>query len=431
MQLNFYYLSEDKKRTYEEIISTLAENKEKLKVVEVDDAIILPSGANGSIFDSSGGVLHDNKIVDISMHYRNNEQLIQDRIIEQKIEPYETRNKTAFFLGDCINQWGHFLLESITRLYPLINNINADYDYVFTGSPKGEFPQVYELLEIFGLKREQIIFIDKPTKYAKVIIPEQSNRLNGAYHKEYVDILNKIQSNVVPKQNKKIYLSRTKLLYDNVFGEDVIENIFKQNGYKIIYPERLSVYEQIAYIKGAEEIAGLVGSAMHSLVFARNDIKVHILNRSCEINFPQLYINKMKNFNTSIIKADLGFLPTVCGIGPFLVGYTVYFEQFLKQNNYKINLKRLNNFNNTMYEYIKYWLYKNGKKATDKTKRQYLLEIYKNSNIDLFADLIDNLDDASNLYGLYKKSAIYRIQKEFKRISFKLCNLKKKLINKY
>ena len=53
------------------------------------------------------------------------------------------------------------------------------------------------------------------------------------------------------------------------------------------------------------------------------------------------------------------------------------------------------------------------------------------SNIDLFADLIDNLDDASNLYGLYKKSAIYRIQKEFKRISFKLCNLKKKLINKY
>lgn len=108
MQLNFYYLPEDKKRTYEEINSTLAENKEKLKVVEVDDAIILPSGADGSIFDSSGGVLHDNKIVDISMHYRNNEQLIQDRIIEQKIEPFETRNKTAFFLGDCINQWAIF-----------------------------------------------------------------------------------------------------------------------------------------------------------------------------------------------------------------------------------------------------------------------------------------------------------------------------------
>lgn len=46
-------------------------------------------------------------------------------------------------------------------------------------------------------------------------------------------------------------------------GEAYIEDVFRKNGFKILHPESMSLREQIAYLKGAKTVAGVIGTATH------------------------------------------------------------------------------------------------------------------------------------------------------------------------
>jgi capsular polysaccharide biosynthesis protein len=79
----------------------------------------------------------------------------------------------------------------------------------------------------------------------------------------------------VKKDTTPIYLSRTKLKRSNrlLIGEDSVEEYCRSIGFKVVYPEQLSLMEQIVLFNTHNIFIGFIGSAFHTMLFRIYDEK--------------------------------------------------------------------------------------------------------------------------------------------------------------
>jgi hypothetical protein len=138
---------------------------------------------------------------------------------------------------------------------------------------------------------------------------------------------------VEPAPYKKIYFTR-KYWTDTAqcLGEPDIEKVFMQNGFKSFAPEKFSMKEQIALVKGAEVIAGVNGSPFHTALFANKNIKLIMLNRNEEFDF-QYIVNEAVEADWYVVRAYANIFPVSESTGPFIIGMTKYLKEFLKDHN--------------------------------------------------------------------------------------------------
>ncbi len=316
-----------------------------LKVKEISEGIVLPSISftDGQGFERyKGGVVNDiGQFVNESAHYREKIGAFWGSLIEgYKPQPkIEYDEREVIYGGLIFEHFGHFLIESTGRLwYYLQNGKNHPVAFVAPGKVK-KF--VYEFLELIGLKKENIIIIKKPVRFKKIIVPQSSFAIRNYFTKEFIL---PYQNNKAPANSiKRIYLTRTKFKNGpKTFGEEILEKAFADNGYKIIAPELLSLKEQIAYIKGAESIAGIMGTATHLALFAKPGTELILINRSDDLNNNQIMVNQAASLTVCRVDGHLNFLPTSHTDGPFVMGITDCLLQLFKDKNYKIDDFKLN-----------------------------------------------------------------------------------------
>ena len=78
----------------------------------------------------------------------------------------------------------------------------------------GDFKENYlKFFEILGINTKRLVRIEKPTKYKKIYVPEDSYSMQEYYSEEYCSIFEKIKNNIKEdeKYPKKIFLSRKNL----------------------------------------------------------------------------------------------------------------------------------------------------------------------------------------------------------------------------
>ena len=98
-----------------------------------------------------------------------------------------------------------------------------------------------------------------------------------------------------------MYLSRTQIKtgFCHSFGEGLIEKILSDNGYEVLYPERMSLGQQIEKYSNASVIITTNGTLGHNVLYAPSDVRLCILDRvhdSKVLNMHQQAISKiMKN----------------------------------------------------------------------------------------------------------------------------------------
>lgn len=265
------------------------------------------------------------------------------------------RHKKAIYLGCIIRHWGHFLVEGISRWWFLLNDEQyKDYELCYMVYEQ-QRDYISKIMDLFGLDKSRLHKIECSTIYDELIIPEASTEFEQFWSEEYKNTIKQITKNVKPIYNRRIYLSRQKF-GDHLLGEKVFAKTFKRNGYKIIYPERLSIEKQIALMKGAEEIACISGTTAHNLIFASDKTRCTILERSTSPNIAQLILNDMNNLDVSHVKASFSFLPTADGYGPFLVGITPFVEQYFKDNQIKYKLSDCQFHQQFIQTYQRLWL---------------------------------------------------------------------------
>lgn len=336
-KINYNYLRPKKADALRKWYDSPFEKRRTLSVWTGTNATILPLRKidGDQILFGRGGVVDSNG------------SYVASSAIEYRIEksyPYDYslyRDEKVVFCGYLINHWGHFLVESVCRLWYVLENDTTVDKYVFileensSRTISGNYKEFLSLLNIW----DKVEFVTVPTTYREVIVPELSFLIRNYYSPKYVDIFNTVAKNITVNPQwacpKKIYFSRS-LLPQNKhfeFGFEALDNFFDKNGYTILYPEKIPLQEFIHYIRNAKTIATVSGSLPHNMMFANDGQTLQLIERCVVNNDYQVHINTMRQLNATYIDANIP-LYTVSMAGPFILGYNSNLERFATDHGY-------------------------------------------------------------------------------------------------
>ena len=336
-----------------------------VKSQTITNGFILPLKRDVSI-NYSGGVVDSNRsfVAGVLRHHINaSYEPICARSYE--FDDYMISDESVLFGGVIIPHFGHFLIDSLSRLWYVVKNhaVINNYKIVFVGI--GNIPSyVYETLELLGLKQDQVIFLDKVTKFKEIIVPEQSGYTLDFVHREYLTIYNEIALNSIQRYKgpkyKKIFLSRAKCKTGyKIIGEDYFAKFYSDHGFKVLYPDEMSIADKVAIVSSADEIVFTCGTISLYSLFANKNCKVVILNRNFNFcTYPQTLINVIKDYECHLIDCSCNFLYSALYNGVSLLYPTKYWIDYV-QKTYNEEVPPMDS--SYIFEYLKYFyqFYKN------------------------------------------------------------------------
>ena len=228
--------------------------------------------------DERYGCLYDEygKRIEDSCLKEGNKYLTKDSVNYLDTGNLQFFEGKAIYLGILLGHYGHFLLESISRWWPLAERLN-NFDYYLFHLPNPSILKqswVSKLLSLAGIDKRRIIHFDKSTRVKSVIIPETSLQIGSHIFQKYRDIcqhlLKPLDLENLKQTDQPIYFSRRLLNRGvrKIAGEELLEDFLLKNGFYIVHPQFLPIEEQIYLINRHRYIVGIVGSALHSLVFS-------------------------------------------------------------------------------------------------------------------------------------------------------------------
>jgi len=200
-----------------------------------------------------------------------------------------------YFVYNCANYF-HWIYDTVPYLYSYfeekkkISNLK-----LLVSVPEGKrdlYPFVYETLDLLGIKREDLIFLDRATQYETILVGSSltHNRMSlDPPHKGVFSIINSMDAE--DGERKKIYVSRrtwTQPKSDNIgtdytaermcVNEDDVVELLRSYGFEEIFCENLSMEEKISVFRSAESVVGPIGGGMSNVLFCKPDTKVISLN---------------------------------------------------------------------------------------------------------------------------------------------------------
>ncbi|WP_300379894.1 glycosyltransferase 61 family protein, partial [Clostridium sp.] len=391
---------------FEKQANTSYLKKEKLSCIAVDNGIILPlrkidTPALNAIYE--GGVC-DNDFNFIAGHKRRDNNKFDNLEV---VRSYKTditihSDDEVVFAGVAFNHFGHFLTESINRLWWIIKNKKYHLKLVFLVDKLFE-ATFLELITLMGINKENILFLEKPTKFKKIIVPDQSLHFFSKYHKEFNIPYDEILKNIKPSEEKKIYLSRTQFKKRDCINEEYFENFYREMGFRIVYPEQLDIKEQISLISGADEIVSTTGTISHMAVFAKRRASiVSLLRARSFFTIVQVMINQARDIDYTFVDTTCNFLPSRYSANCYYIGPNVSWNNFVKEEyNLVLDINiadYLNNNNSYVGDYFKQWIKTFSKtKQFNKIKNDTSLDILKNLEIILSNETTDFKTESEKL----------------------------------
>lgn len=257
------------------------------------------------------------------------------------------------YLGYLHNHWGHLLVDCCARLWHASQNPAMRAVFITTAGFDREYHKnIKRFLELAGVQPDRILFVNKPVKIGSVIFPDQAYSPGSYYSQEFIDMISRVVRNITPgidESRDKIYFSRSHLRKHNEFGREVIDELFNLAGYTTLYPEELTIDDQIYYLNNCGSLAVTSGSLTHNVIFARKGTNVTIVNKSYLINELEYDSLKIANCLPAFCDFYLSRQPVNMCEGPFLNLYNDLMRKYIVDNklnadvssylNYRYSLK--------------------------------------------------------------------------------------------
>ncbi|MBR2286437.1 MAG: glycosyltransferase family 61 protein [Alphaproteobacteria bacterium] len=347
----FKIYSDNKNIKYSNKIINQIKITSNASVISVDNPTIVVDTKTIAygVFDSNG------KFVKQSLQYRGkNHQFIPKSVPHDA--PYI--DSVAVLVGNIYPHFGHFLVEQMNRLFGAINQ-PRDIKYIFMDN-RGIGAQnfVYEFMAAFGVDKNDIIILNKSARFKKLYIPSQTLNIKNAIIDNQMPLgYQKMAQNTTGGGYDRVYMSRAKLPQTiRTIGEEKIQKIFEKNGYKIIYPEQMSIAEQIAAVRDARYLAGCAGTALHWAFFMKPGGTVITLKRNLERDKfvqTQHMFNSVCGLKSIFVWASVE--PHKSNHGgkhpPQIIGATQYIKQFFDDFGFKYTNSDIAIDNDAMKEY--------------------------------------------------------------------------------
>lgn len=181
-----------------------------------------------------------------------------------------THDDPVVWGGGLFGHHGHFLVECTSRLWPLLPGAPLHGLAGVFSTPRRN-PRIYEWLDAFGAPR--IALPPRGTiRFGQMHVPEPAWRLDRWATPEVRQIhLHARRGLRLPPTPRcdVLWLSRSRLHrirapYDERLLEWVLDRHVRR-----IHPETMTLAAQVAAIEAADAVAGVIGSAFHTLLLAR------------------------------------------------------------------------------------------------------------------------------------------------------------------
>ena len=221
--------------------------------------------------------------------------------------------------------------------YAALKNLKLVCAFAFYSPLTPPSANFWELVQQIGIPKEKFYIIDKPTRFARVYVPDNcffadANLKYLYYTKEFLNLIKKLPNIPAPKHLnvEKIYFSRIAFHSIKDFNEKDIENCFKKQGFTIIYPEKNTFLENLAILQNCKVFAATDGSIAHNLLFCKNNTTAIICRKARLFTKHQITINYLINAN--VVYIDISFSTFLYNKGDYLSG-----PFFLYETNYLRN----------------------------------------------------------------------------------------------
>lgn len=359
----------------------------KTSIVEVyDNAIILPavqfndydvSHGRGGVVDSDGNYVEISKT--------------KARVVgKYDVDNYETVDEKVVYCGFFNKAWGHFLTEVVSRLWYVLKNDDTIDSYVFIEEKDGnkQFNGNYlEFLKMLGIA-DKVQIINKPTKFKTVVVPEEGLVYDEYYTDEFVKMYEYINSKGLsqytgPKYDKVFFSKRKcEISIMSNLNEKFVDKFFEKNGYKILYPERLSLIETIGIMQNAKSFCALSSSLAHNQLFGHADQTMISIEKQAFFNPYQIFVANITGCECVFIDACRSIFPVNAG-GPFIFDYTDYLDKYVNDNGL-IPGKAMSNhkFKKIYRQYLVNYFYFNYSYPPDYMYRQYIVDMTREAYDD-------------------------------------------------
>lgn len=281
-----------------------------------------------------GGVLTENKefVYNSSLHegMGGGYSFSQEEVMKS--------NDRAIYMGMLFPIWGHCLTDNIKKLWFLQTQegkslLQSGCKLVYVVMIPQQYPSLpknyIELLSFLGIDKEQITCVTEITQYKTVYIPDDAFVTQGG-RRLFTPIFSTIKDSILEnipevkiKTYEKIYFSRAKFSDKKKadYGEKRIESVFRYLGYKILYPEKLSLAEQITLLQHCNYFATTEGSISHNALFCKRGTHICLIRKVNFVNPYQQMINEMCDLQVTYVDAHLSIFtkPEMKWNGPFFL----------------------------------------------------------------------------------------------------------------
>lgn len=186
--------------------------------------------------------------------------------------------------------YGHFMLDSLTRMWGLLYLKN------FYGLKNIHTLQTFtkqyitEYLKLYQFNDEQIIQITEPVLVKDLFLAKKSLQIQEYCSPALPLCWNPLKRPLVNNHKARLYISRRTQTKRALHDEDKIERFFASHGYTTIYPETLSIAQQIILFSNASHIIGPSGTNMFGIAFAPPDCQIMILASNAFVHYSEFFL---------------------------------------------------------------------------------------------------------------------------------------------
>ncbi len=223
---------------------------------------------------------HDSALVDAGAYYRGPGQTLVGQA-ERMAWPdrVAVAEGPMLYGGVVIEHFGHFLLSSIARLWPLLQpgfdraSVRILFHGVADAAQWWRMPYMAACFGALGLTPANIVRLSEPTRIPHLLVPRPAFEEHNFIHAAYVDLARAIgaalPSPPVPVRGP-VYLARTRYprITQGFVNEQALADRLAALGVTIAFPETMALGAHIDLFRTASVVLGPISSTFHPAVFA-------------------------------------------------------------------------------------------------------------------------------------------------------------------
>jgi len=205
-----------------------------------------------------------------------------DALPRPSIFSSEKLQGNTFYLGVWMGHYGHFITETLSRLWAFreIKHFRhlVVFPFIFSHRKPVKDYQAY-LMYLLDIPSDNIETLRAPTRFKSITVPEQGWTINRSANSNIAPIYTHIRETHQARHSSKetcerIFLSRNDKKYQRTNNVADIETLFKKRGFTIFYPDQLTMQQQLSIYSNCKIMAGFSGSALHNCLFTHQDTLV-------------------------------------------------------------------------------------------------------------------------------------------------------------